>query len=77
MNTKFIIIAIFSVILIISVICDEIFHENIRIFKYIAAIAGTVLMVITIHNTTINYKNDQQKANKKVEQNITVEKQNK
>lgn len=77
MNTKFIIIAIFSVILIISVICDAIYHENIRIFKYIAAIVGTVLMVITIHNATINYKNDQQKANKKVEQNITVEEQNK
>ena len=60
MNTKFIIIAIFSVILIISVICDEIFHESIRIFKYIAAIAGTVLMVITIHNTTINYKKKSQ-----------------
>lgn len=77
MNTKFIIIAIFSVILIISVICDEIYHENIRIFKYITAIAGTVLMVLTIHNATISYKNDQQKINKKVEQNITVKEQNK
>ena len=66
MKLKFIIIAIFSVILIVSVICDEQTHENVRIFKYIAVIAATVLMAITMYNVIVDYKDSSPKNYKNI-----------
>lgn len=75
MKLKLIIIAIFSVILIVSVICDEQTHENVRIFKYIAVITATILMIFTIYNVVVDYKDTQPQNYKNIDHSFYNAKQ--